>query len=89
MLKVEVDELKVEQLMLQKIGEAIQDYDAELVFWDTAELKRRTCMSWSTIQEKIFFEDGFPKTKVGGKWYYPAKETREFLLKWLKERQCP
>lgn len=55
-------------------------------FWDTKELKRRTCMSWSFIQEQFFFDPRFPKFKVNSKWLFPAKEAEEFLLKWIKEQ---
>lgn len=87
MLDVTIDSQKVEQLMVEKIEEAINAYDEEMVFWDTAELKRRTCMSWSSIQDNFFFDDRFPKAKIGGKWYYPAKETEQFLLMWLSEQR--
>lgn len=56
------------------------------VFWDSKELKRQTCLSWNTIQDKFFFDPAFPKRKVGGKWLYPAKETAAFLEKWLAEQ---
>lgn len=86
MLTVNVDENEVRDLVKQKITELVKEVDADLVFWDTAELKRRTCLSWNTIQDQFFFDPRFPKYKVGSKWMFPAKETREFLLKWLSEQ---
>lgn len=47
---------------------------------------RRTCMSWNTIQKEFFFDPYFPKRRVGGKWYFPAKKTKEFLLDWIELR---
>jgi phage pi2 protein 07 len=87
MIQIQVDENEVRRLYLQKIDEKLREYDAEMVFWDSKELMRRTCMSWNTIQKEFFFDPRFPKYKVGGKWIFPAKETREFLLEWLKERR--
>ncbi|WP_077616831.1 group-specific protein [Caenibacillus caldisaponilyticus] len=86
MIEVKIDENKFRELYLQKLEEKMKEIDAEYVFWDSRELKRRTCMSWNTIQKEFFFDPRFPKYKVGGKWMFPAKETRDFLLAWLKER---
>jgi phage pi2 protein 07 len=86
MLTVQIDQSEVRQLYLQKLEEKIKEVDTELVFWDTNELKRRTCLSWNTIQKEFFFDPRFPKFKVGGKWMFPAQETKEFLLQWLREQ---
>lgn len=85
MLSVQVDEKEVRKLYLAKVEEKVKEIDAELVFWDANELKRRTCMSWGTIQKEFFFDPRFPKFKVGGKWYFPSHETKKFLLQWLSE----
>jgi hypothetical protein len=86
MLDVRIDEAEVRKLCIQKISELVKEVDAEYVFWDTAELKKRTCMSWNSIQEAFFFDTRFPKHKVGSKWYFPARETRRFLEQWLTEQ---
>lgn len=87
MLQVLVDESKVEQLYLNAIDKKIESIDVGLVYWDSNELKRRTCMSWNTIQENFFHDKDFPKVKVGGKWYYPATETELYLRNWLLKRR--
>ncbi|KHL95361.1 group-specific protein [Paenibacillus sp. IHB B 3415] len=84
-ITVNVDRTELLKLCRQHIAERIKEFDAEFVFWDSAELRRRTCMSWNTIQDTFFFDPRFPKRKVGGKWYYPARETRAFLEQWLAE----
>lgn len=81
-----IDQNEVKELYLQKLEERIKEVDSELVFWDANELKRRTCMSWNTIQEKFFFDSRFPKHKVGGKWIFPAEKAKKFLLEWLEEQ---
>ncbi|MET3697416.1 hypothetical protein SAMN05877753_10612 [Bacillus oleivorans] len=86
MIQVQIDEQEVRKMYLQKLEEKVKEIDAELVFWDASELKRRTCMSWNTIQKEFFFHPKFPKTKVGGKWYFPARQVKEFLLTWLNEQ---
>lgn len=87
MLNIEIDQQEVRQLMLRKIEENIKLINEELVFWDSRELERRTCMSTNTIKNTFFYEPGFPKYKIGGKWYFPARETEDFLLKWIKEKK--
>ncbi|WP_042352291.1 group-specific protein [Bacillus massiliigorillae] len=86
MLKIELDEMELKKVYLNQIEEKLKEIDAELLFWDSRELERRTCMSWNTIQKEFFFHPNFPKRKVGGKWYFPAKATKEFLLNWLEEK---
>lgn len=86
LLNVQIDKSEVMRLCHEKISELVKEVDADYVFWDTAELKKRTCMSWNTIQEAFFFDPRFPKRKVGSKWYFPARETRSFLVQWLLEQ---
>lgn len=88
MLHIQVNQQEVKTLYLEKIEEKIKEVDAELVFWDRKELERRTCMCWSSIQKTFFYEKDFPKFKVGSKWYFPAEDTKRFLLKWLRERNA-
>lgn len=87
MLQVYVDEKAVEELYKQAIDKKVDEISKDLVFWDTKELRRRTCLSWNTIQDTFFFDERFPKMKVGSKWLFPAKEAEEFLIKWMEERK--
>lgn len=86
MLNIQIDEQEVKQMYLEKLEEKMKEFDADLVFWDRKELLRRTCISWTTIQERFFLDPRFPKYKVGNKWYFPADETKKFLLQWLSEQ---
>ncbi|MGF9906936.1 group-specific protein [Brevibacillus porteri] len=86
MIDLKINEAQVKQLCREKISELIKEVDAEYVFWDSKELRRRTCMSWNFIQEQFFFDQRFPKRKLGNKWYFPARQTREFLERWLDEQ---
>lgn len=86
MITINVDKSEVEIEVRRHIAKLMESIDTECVFWDSKELKRRTCMSWDTIQATFFFDPRFPKRKVGGKWYYPVKETRAFLEEWLFEQ---
>ncbi|MCE4048045.1 group-specific protein [Bacillus sp. Au-Bac7] len=86
MLSIQIDQEEVKQMYMEKLKEKISEVDAELVYWDANELKRRTCMCWNTIQKEFFFDPRFPKYKVGNKWYFPADNAKQFLLQWISER---
>lgn len=83
-IQIQVDEEIIKDMLQAAIDKKLSELDKELVFWDSKELRRRTCLSWNTIQEQFFHNPEFPKAKVGSKWLFPAKETEEFLLNWLK-----
>jgi len=86
LITVNVDEALIHKLAREKIEELIKEVDVEFVFWDRRELERRTCMSWNFIQEQFFFDVRFPKRKIGNKWYFPVRQTREFLEQWIMEQ---
>lgn len=86
LISVKIDESEVMKLCKEKISDLLKNADSELVFWDSAELMKRTCMSWNTVQSTFFFDKRFVKRKVGGKWYFPAREAKEFLETWLQEQ---
>lgn len=88
MLKVSIDEKEVEGMYLQQLQDHIKKLDSDLLFWNSKELQRRTGMSWNTIQDQFFYKKGFPKYKAGNKWYFPAEETKHFLLTWLSEKKA-
>jgi hypothetical protein len=83
---IQVNENEIKQLARDRIAELVKEVDTEYVFWDSKELVKRTCMSWDTIQVTFFYDPLFKKFKVGGKWYFPVRETRQFLEKWLMEQ---
>lgn len=86
MINVQIDEHVVRELCLEKIEEAMKKVDKDLVFWDANELKRRTCMGWNSIVERFFSDSKFPRYKIGTKWFFPADETKKYLLAWLSEQ---
>ncbi|WP_067730181.1 group-specific protein [Oceanobacillus damuensis] len=87
MIEVQVDKQAIEERYKEAIEKRLNELDKELVYWDSKELKRRTCMSWNTMQDTFFHDEGFPKVKIGGKWYFPAEEAKRFLNNWLSEKR--
>ena len=86
MIDIQIDKQMIETVIREEVRARIKKADMDLVYWDRAELERRTCLSWNSIQEKFFYDARFPKHKVGGKWLLPAEKTKDFFLLWLEEQ---
>jgi hypothetical protein len=86
MLEIRLDETKVEEMLLTEIEKKVKQLENRYTFWDLDELCKQTCMSLGNIKDKFFYDPRFPKFKIGGKWYVPAKECEIFLLEWIKEQ---
>ncbi|MNO32247.1 hypothetical protein D3C76_222330 [compost metagenome] len=86
LISVNVNNEQIHDEIRTQIADLVKDADVDLVFWSRSELMRRTGMSWNFIQQQFFFDPRFPRRKVGTKWYFPAKETRAFLEKWILEQ---
>lgn len=86
MLSIQVDEKVVEKLFFEELKKRLDRIERSRTLWDFKELCRQTCMSDTSIREKFFYDPRFPKYKISGKWYMPAKEAEEFLLMWIKEQ---
>ncbi|CAM3734688.1 hypothetical protein GCM10009865_14390 [Aeromicrobium ponti] len=87
MFEVKVDESELRKIYLKKLDEHLEKMDNELLFWDTDDLMKQTRLSWNTIQKEFFYDPRFPKRKLGRKWLFPARKTKEFLLEWLDEQE--
>ena len=87
MLKISMDEKAIEEKFYQELKKTLSRIDHQRTLWDMRELCRQTCMCENTIKDRFFYEPHFPKHKIGGKWYMPAKETEEFLLDWIRTNE--
>lgn len=88
LISVEVDDEKLHQLFIQHIQEHLQNIETEPVFYTMHDLQRITGMSKGFIENTFFHEYRFKqiRRKVGRKWLFPAKETRDFLKQWIQEQ---
>ena len=86
MIQIQLDEKQIEEEFRKELRTRLDRLEAEEVFWDMKDLRSKTRMSVDTIKNNFFYDNRFPKRLIGGKWYFPAKEAREFLLQWLKEQ---
>ncbi|ANU13494.1 hypothetical protein [Planococcus halocryophilus] len=86
---LQLNEAQLEGMIREELRQRLNHLEHRHTFWDLPELERQTCMSRSFILDQFFYDDRFKKIrfKIGAKWYMPAKETEEFLLTWLRERQ--
>ena len=87
MIEVKLDENYIEHAFKEELKKRLDQLENETVFWDMKDLQRNTRMSVNTIKDTFFYDKRFPKIKIGQKWYFPAEETKEFLLMWLKEKR--
>lgn len=87
-LKIEIDEEMIEKLITEHIQEKLEEVSNQKIFWTMTDLEYLTGCSEGYIKDKFFFDTRFEKIrrKVGRKWLFPAEETKEFLLEWLKEQ---
>lgn len=86
MISVNIDEKYVEELFLKELEKRLNEIQNRYTFWDMKELIKQTHMSENSIKEKFFYDSRFPKYRLGGKWYFPAREAEQFLLTWIKEQ---
>ncbi len=86
MFAIKIDERKIEELFLEEIRKRLDQIEHRKTLWDMKELCKQTSMSENTIKDKFFYDERFPKYKIGGKWYFPAVEAESFLLMWIKEQ---
>ncbi|MEH7088135.1 hypothetical protein V7100_03985 [Priestia megaterium] len=86
MLTLHLDEQAIEQRFIEELKKRLSHIEQRRTLWDMKELCRQTCMSENTVKEKFFYDERFPKRKIGGKWYFPAGAAEDFLLRWLEEQ---
>jgi phage pi2 protein 07 len=86
MLSLQLDEKALEDVFSKELKKRLDQLENKLTFWSMKELCKQTCLSENTIKDKFFYDERFPKHKVGGKWMFPAKECEKFLLVWIKEQ---
>lgn len=86
MITLELDNEILENTFKEELQKRLDTIQQNLTLWDMKELQKQTSMSVNTIKERFFYDDRFPKYRVGSKWYFPAKECEAFLLNWIKEQ---
>ena len=87
MIEIKLDENEVKKMYIEKLEEHMDKMDKEFLFWDTDDLVKQTRLSWGTIQKEFFYDPKFIKYKLGRKWLFPAKETKEFLMEWAETKR--
>lgn len=86
MITVQVDEQHMDHIVREELKNKLEALTHRHTFWDLKELCRQTNMSEGFVKQQFFYDERFPKRKVGKKWLMPAAETEEFLLQWLSEQ---
>lgn len=86
MLQVQLDNQYVETKIDEVVERQVKLSAHRHTFWDMKELCRQTNMSENFIKDQFFYDELFPRFRVGRKWLMPARETEAFLLAWLKKQ---
>lgn len=86
MIRVQLDESYIDETFKKELTKRLDEIESREVFWDMNTLQEKTKMSVNSIKDTFFYDDRFIKRKIGQKWYFPADESRAFLLKWLNEQ---
>nr|WP_244499306.1 group-specific protein [Terribacillus halophilus] len=87
LFEIKVNEEELKELYLKILREHIEKIEQETTFWDSKDLRKNVRLSWNTIQDQFFFDERFPKIRVGKKWLFHAAKTREFLDEWFEEQR--
>ena len=86
MFNIAIDEAKVEKIVVEEVRKKVDRAIITHTLWDLNELSRQVCMSIPFIKDKFFYNEDFPKFKVGAKWLMPAKEAHDYVISWLKQQ---
>lgn len=86
MLNIAIDEVKIEEIIREEAQKKVERAIIQHTLWDMNELSRQVCMSIPFIKDHFFYNEDFPKFKVGSKWLMPAQEAHDYVVKWLKRQ---
>lgn len=86
MFQVQIDEQHVDEILRTEIQKRLNEVQVRYTFWDMKDLCEQTRLSVNTIKDEFFYDQRFPKFKIGKKWLFPAEEAKNFLLQWSKEK---
>ncbi|WP_246310766.1 group-specific protein [Paenibacillus xylanilyticus] len=84
MISFQINETEVKKLCRLQFAELVREVDAEYGFWDSNELKKRTCWSCDTIQDTFTIQDSSKeKSIVNG---FSSHGNQGVLGDWLLEQ---
>lgn len=86
-IKIEIDNSVIEELVKQGIKERIEE-QTEKLFYDMQDLQNITSFSQGHIKNTFFYDPRFERIrkKVGKKHVFPVEATNKFLLEWIEEQ---
>ena len=84
MISVEIDQGTINGIVREEIAKRVERAIVTQTLWDLQELSRQVSMSIPFIKEHFFYNEDFPKFRVGTKWLMPAQETHDYVVNWLK-----
>lgn len=82
-----INEDAMRDMMRQAIEEKAAQLAQEKIFWTVSELEEYANMNINTMKNHFFYDERFPKFKVGRDWRFPVARTKQFLEQWAMEQQ--
>lgn len=86
MISISVDQETIDGIVREEVVKRVEKAVVTQTLWDLKELSRQVSMSIPFIKENFFYNEGFPKYKVGTKWLMPAQEASDYIIAWLKRQ---
>lgn len=88
LIKLDINEDVIKEIVLKNIQNHLNIIDNEKIFYTMGDLQNITGMSKGFIEQRFFHDSRFVKIrrKVGRKWLFPVKKTRDFLNQWILEQ---
>lgn len=89
---VSINEDVMRDMMQQEIQKQAEKIASEKLFWTVQELQEYTNMHIKTMKEYFFYDERFPKFKVGSTWRFPVALVKEYLTEWslnqIEQQRC-
>lgn len=85
-IDTEYYERKAESILREEAQKRLDTLIIQHTLWDMEELVRQTKMSVPFIKEHFFYDENFPKKKIGSKWWMDAELANEFIRKWWQKQ---
>lgn len=82
-----INEEVVLEILQASINEKVEQLAQEKIFWTVSELEKYANMNIGTMKNHFFYDEDFPKFKVGRDWRFPVIRTKEYLEHWAIEQQ--
>ena len=83
---ITIDEDLVREMLQKEIEKQVEKIASEKLFWTVKELEEYTNMCLQTMKEYFFYDEKFPKFKIGRTWRFPVSLVKGYLENWSEQK---